>query len=235
MRFFVIACTFALLTASCAKSTFSYGEGMCNYVGKYDPKKISEAELQNTLDLLIFSPYPETRCTAWELDEIEELDLNALEEECNTKLTQFETLSFPNTENIVRLKESRIRELNERCALKMLTIIAYDNPDTLMSFATNDPQVNLFRNGLIKGGDTLVEAWREVVRIQKSRNARPERIQAEFEEQFNSPEKLEYAQLAVMMFGWWNHANHIIYTTPTEYYAGQFELLFSKVEEDCDF
>ncbi len=223
------------MSVSCAKSTFMYSDEMCSYTGKYNPKKISEEEIQNTLDKLIFPSYIETNSTAWELEDVDELDLDALKEECATKLNDLETLEFATTENLVRLKESRIRELNETCNVKMLTIIAYENPDTLMSFETEDEQVNLFRNGLIKGGDTLIEAWQEVVRIKKSKNAYPERIQAEFEEQFNSPQKLQYARLTVMMFGWWNHVNHLIYHTPSEYYSGQFDQLFSKMEQECDF
>jgi hypothetical protein len=38
----------------------------------------------------------------------------------------------------------------------------------------------------------------------------PEIAKKEFEEQFNSPEKFQYAQVEVMGFGWWNCANALI-------------------------
>jgi len=235
MKLFLFVCSITLLIASCAKSTFTYSEGMCSYSGKYNPKTISEEQLQNTLDHLIFPSYIETNATAWELDDVDDLDLEALKEECSTRLNRLETLEFANTENMVRLKESRIRELNEACYVKSLTILGYENPDTLMGFETTDENINFIRNGLIAGGDSLVEVWKEVVRIQKLNNGYPERIQQEFEAQFNSPEKLEYARLTVMMFGWWNNVNHDIYHTPDEYYSGQFNELFSKVDEECDY
>lgn len=235
MKLLAIAIILVTTAASCSKSTFIYDEGMCSYTGKYSPKKITQNEIQNTLDQLIRPSYIEAKSTAWELEDVAKLDLEALKAECTTRLSELQTLSFPDTENIVRLKESRIQELNETCEAKILTIIAYESPDTLMSFETEDEQINLFRTGLINGGDDLITAWREVVRIQKSRNGYPERIQAEFEEQFKSPEKMEYARLTVMMFGWWNHVNHLIYHTPEEYVIGQFESLFSKIEADCDY
>ena len=235
MKFFSAACIFTFLVTSCAKSTFTYSEGMCNYIGSYNPKKVSEVQLQNTLNKLIFPASIETNWTAWELGDIEELSLVALEAECSTRMNELEVLSFPDEESITLLKESRIREFQEACETKMLTIIGYKNPDTLLSFPTSDEMINFYREGLVAGGDSLISVWKELVRIQKLNNAYPERIQAEFDEQYSSPLRLEYARLTVMMFGWWNSVNHVIYHTPEELYYGQFGKFFSKIEEDCDF
>ena len=107
MKFFSAACIFTFLVTSCAKSTFTYSEGMCNYIGSYNPKKVSEVQLQNTLNKLIFPASMETNWTAWELGDIEELSLVALEAECSTRMNELEVLSFPDEESITLLKESR--------------------------------------------------------------------------------------------------------------------------------
>jgi hypothetical protein len=220
---------------SFAQNTFEFAEGMCEYTGTFDPAKHTKIELQNTFDLLYFSPYISTNSTAWKLEKIRELDLEALEAECAERINQLETLDFVDTEFWLQAKENRKRELTETCHVQALTIIAYENPDTLMSFETDDPKVNFFRKGLIEGGDALIDAWIEVNRIQKSNNGSPENIQREFDQQYKSPLKMEYARLRVMMFGWWNHVNHLIYHDPQENYYDEFEKLFIEVKTKCEW
>ena len=130
-------------------------------------------------------------------------------------------------------RQNRIKEISETCNLKALTIIAYDNPDTLMAFIKTDSLTTFFRDALISGGDKLLEAWKVLNEIQKSKNGFPENVQRKFETQFNSAQKMDYARLAVMQFGWWNHTNHLIYHDPRTAYWQEFEKLFFKLESDC--
>ena len=212
---------------------FEFAEGMCEYVGDYNYEKYSQIEIQNTFDYLYFSPYINAPSTAWKLEDISKLSIDSLKSECKYRLDQLDSLDFINSDFWELARQNRIKEISETCNLKALTIIAYENPDTLMSFVQTDSLTTLFRNALIWGGDQLIEAWEKLNEIQKSMNGFPENVQSKFEAQYNSSLKMEYARLAVIQFGWWNHANHLIYHDPQTDYWNEFEKLFINLESEC--
>lgn len=216
------------------EESFEFAEGMCTYIGSYDSEKYSELELQNTFDHLFFSPYISAPSTAWDLDEVQTLSVETLVTECEMRLQQLNSIAIVDSKFWENVRQNRIREITETCKLKALTILAYENPDTLMSFETTDSLSTYFRNALIIGGDQLVDAWIKLNEIQKAKNSAPQNIQRKFNGQYNSPLKMDYAQLSIIQFGWWNHANHVIYHDPQEGYFSQFEKLFISIETTCD-
>ena len=56
----------------------------------------------------------------------------------------------------------------------------------------------------------MFEAWLALHEIKKSKNNNPEKLERKFLEQMNSLERMEYARLELMKFGWWNCANQTV-------------------------
>jgi hypothetical protein len=215
------------------KEKFEFDEGMCQYVGIFDSEKYTKVQLQNTLDYLYFSSYISTPTTAWKLEDIPKLNLDSLISECHQRINKLQSVEIVDSDFWKIVRQNRIREITETCQLKKITIIAYSQPDTLLSFRTSDSLTILFRDALINGGKKLIDAWIVLNEIQKAKNGFPENVQRKFDEEFKSPFKSEYARLAVIQFGWWNHANHLIYHNPQADYWSEYEKLFIKLDNEC--
>lgn len=213
---------------------FEFEDGLCAYVGTYSTQKYTQTELQNTFDHIVYSTYIHTESTAWKLQDIPKLSIAELEAECNSRLAQLDTLDIVDTEFWENARKMRIREISETCELKALTIIAYTRPDTLLTFSQKDSLSSFYRDALINGGDQLLEAWKVLNETKKIHNGSPEKLQAKFDTQFNSAQKMAYAQLEVMQFGWWNTANSLIYRDQTEDLWNEFEKLFIRFKSVCD-
>ena len=222
-------------TSFAQREKFEFSEGLCAYTGLFPADQYTALELQNTFENLCFSILSVTTpSTAWNFAEIEKLDVVALEAECSAVLTKYEQLDIVNSAFWEEARANRIREITETCALKKLTIIAYQYPDTLNSFDKSDSLTDYYRAALIAGGDDLLAAWQTLNEMQKARNGNPQRLQNIYDQRYNSPLKLEYARLEVMMFGWWNHANHLIYHDEQNDYWTAFEKLFIKLDSECE-
>ena len=79
-------------------------------------------------------------------------------------------------------------------------------------------------------------AWREVNEESRTKNADPERLKRIFESQMRSPDRMRYALLEVMTFGWSNCANELIeYVVHDETPPEEYKKLFTKVRTiKCD-
>ena len=233
LLFFLL--TFLVQTSYAQREKFEFAEGLCFYTGVYSADKYTALELQNTYEYLCFAMWNiTTPSTAWNFAEMEKLDAVALEAECSAVLTKYEQLDIVNSDVWEQARANRIRAISESCALQKLTIIAYQYPDTLNSFGKSDSLTAYYRAALIAGGDDLLAAWQTLNEMQKARNGNPQRLQNIFDQRNNSPLKLEYARLEVMMFGWWNHANHLIFHDEHSDYWPSFEKLFIKLDRECE-
>ncbi len=181
------------------------------------------------------APSIETRATAWTLDKIKELSVDKLKIECAERLKELNTLVFINNEFWTRQKLNRIKEIESTCRLREITILAYSNPDTLMTYDLVDSTCIYFRDALIAGGQQMIDAWINLNEIKKSKNGNPEKVQRKFNEKYNSQQRIEFAKLELMQFGWWNNANHLIYHYENSLKNNdEFEKLFIEFECDCD-
>ena len=233
LLFFLL--TFLVQTSYAQREKFEFAEGLCFYTGVYSADQYTALELQNTFENLCFS-FSETNTpfAAWEIAEIDKLDVLAKDAECKALITKYEQLDIVNAAVWEQARANRIRAISESCALQKLTIIAYQYPDTLNSFVTADSLTAYYRAALIAGGDDLLAAWQTLNEMQKARNGNPQRMQNIYEQRYNSPLKLEYARLEVMLFGWWNHANHLIFHDEHSDYWPAFEKLFIKLDSECE-
>jgi len=234
-RFFLFTFILFGVNAYPQSSVFNYWTELCDCSAKFDSTKITREQLQNTFDYLWWAPLIDSDATAWTLDQIDDLSMDELQKECAERINKLQTLDFVDDEFWNRLKNERITYYNSTCRLREYTILAYSNPDTLLSYDLVDSTCIYYRDALIAGGQKMIEAWIKLNELQKRINGDPDNLQRKFDEKFNASNKLEFARLEIMKFGWWNSANHRIPHINTSYnFAEEFERLLTGIECECD-
>jgi hypothetical protein len=104
-----------------------------------------------------------------------------------------------------------------------------------MSYSLVDSTCIFYRDALISGGQKMLDAWVVLNENLKKKNGDPEKLQRKFDEQFNSVNRLDYARLELMSFGWWSSANRLIFhIMDSGEFEAEFKKLFIKVKCECD-
>lgn len=235
MKTLVIAMLFALA----ALSTFAqrhavlrWEDEMCEYSGTYDPKLHTAARLRNTLKLSMPGNYLlETNTTAWSYGDIAKLDVAALDAEYKRKLAELNALDVVNVPYWQEFKARKIREFEDVYRFERTSMLGYADPSKLLDYTSAPDCATRYARPLIAGGDQLLAAWLSVNVESRKNNADPDRLKRIFEQQLRSPDKMKFALIEVMNFGWSNCANALIerieYDGTPE---AEFKKLFKKVK-----
>jgi hypothetical protein len=110
----------------------------------------------------------------------------------------------PYWRNIKRLREL---ELAESYALEHATLEGYFHPDSWLSNAYYAHCAEYATALASTDSAVVIPAWRKLVDAEKVNNGIPESLEAAFTAQLASPERMRYAKVALMTFGWSNCAN----------------------------
>lgn len=220
--------------ASAQKARFTYETDLCLCNAIFDSTKYSRIQLQNTLDLLYNAPYIHTDAVNLRPQENSLQNIGKLSLECEKRLHDLNTLDFIRNPFWEQVRINRILEIENTCKLRRITLLAWINPDTLLSYPTVDSNCIFYRDALIAGGEEMLKAWAILNEKMKVKNGDPERLQKQYEEKLASEDRFRYAREEIMAYGWWNAANHLIYHMQTENLYDEFEKLFLKVKCDCD-
>jgi len=216
-------------------ASYHYWTDLCDCRGSFDSTIYSREELLNTFDYLWRAPVLQADATAWTLEEMAALSVADVQEECGERIADLKTRIFVDDPFWTGLRAEQIRYYEASCYLRKLTIIAYENPDTLLQYKLVDSTCIYYRDALIAGGQDLLDAWAKLTESKKSTNADPSKLDREYWQMYNSGHRLDYALMEVMAFGWWNNANHLLpHIDPNYYYELEFERLFTDVECICD-
>lgn len=216
---------------------FVWDSLMCRYESVYDAKKYTEQQLKSTVRLFSVGEFRiNTDATAWKFEEIGNLSVDALDAEYTRKMDDIKRLDIVKTPYFEALRQKQIRELEQSYRTKRATIEAYGNPKVLTDFKNADVCVQKYAKPLINGGDDLLKIWLTVNEDSRSRNSSPERLKKIFDEQMSSPDRLKFARVEVMSFGWWNCANEFIeYVQNDETAEKEFKKLFRQTRTiECD-
>ena len=190
--------------------TFRWGTEACEFSGTYDSRKYSQTQLENTVRLMRPEFGLHHNATVWKFEEIDGLDIAALDrayEKAVSELKLLKIVASPFWENI---RQKKIREIEQVYRLSRATMLGYADPAKLREYAGAPSCKTRFAEPLIAGGDRLLAAWRVVSEDSRKKNADPGRLRRIFDEQMASPDRLKFALVEVMTFGWWNCANEFI-------------------------
>ncbi|MBX3243809.1 MAG: hypothetical protein KF685_05075 [Acidobacteria bacterium] len=218
--------------------TFVWQTDMCEMTGQYDPLKYTEEQLKNTLEL--FSPDEislSARATVWNYAEIEKLDVAKLDSDYKQMRERIATMPIVNSPYWENARKAKLRELDQVYELSRVTMKAYTEPAALRQYSRSASCKSDYAEPIIAGGDKLIAAWRKVNEASQAKNAYPERLKARFESQLASPEKLQFAIVETMAFGWWNCANQDVdydEDASSGKHSEAFDKLFSNVKSVCD-
>ncbi len=229
----LIALFIVSIQVSAQNTKFKYSEGMCDFEGQFDPTKVTREQLQNTVDYLWQHTYISTNMTANSYLKPSALSVRALRIECKDKLDELNTLKFVDDPFWNQLKEEIKTFYASTCLLGEFTIVAYSNPDTLMQYPLEDSTCIYYRDVLIKGGQTMIDAWVKYRNDWFDKNGASEEQRKAFDEEMNSPEREYLARIDLMSYGWWNSANHTLPHVESYDFHIEFGRLLKSVKQDC--
>ncbi len=238
----VAAAVLAFSAAAVVGQTAAYRfqDVLCEYEGTYNTKKYTARQIDDTRKLLFSDDLRLStfRATVWEYKDIAAIDITAFDNEYKAVKARIEALEVIKTPFITAFKNERLRELEQVYKLGRTTMQAYTEPAVLSQFSFAEKCVKEYAGPIAAGGESLVAAWRKVNLASQAKNGNPTRLQQRFDEQNASPDRLKFALVETMAFGWWNCANaEIAYarTDNSEQMIKEFAKLFVKFRTvSCD-
>ena len=242
MKYFaLLVLTLLFVPALFAQSkVFKWNDEMCEYEGTYDSKKYTLNQIRNTQRLLSCEGFrlSTTNATVWNYADIHKLDIAAVDAEYNDIIDELEHLEYVSTPYTNSVRDAKLKEARELYRLVRTTMAAYSQPKILRDYPGAEACRITYGEPIIAGGDKLVAIWRKVNLDSQSRNGDPQRLQERWEEQNASPDRLKFALVETMSFGWWNCANDLIPRSDvgtTDRAAREFRKLFIRVKTlQCD-
>lgn len=218
--------------------TFKWTSELCEMTGTYDSKKHTEKQLRDTLKLIgPEAPRIDFDATVWKYEDIAKLDLAVLDREYEQKsktVRELDIVKLPYWEN---LRQATLKELRQVYELSRTTAQAYTRPATIRDYPRAERCKLKYADAIAAGGEDLVAAWRDVNLASQKVNGSPQRLQERFDRENASPDRLKFAIVETMAFGWWNCANAEI-ERPESASDGsadkEFRKLFRRVKEVCD-
>jgi hypothetical protein len=211
---------------------------LCEYTGTYDARRYSEAQLRDTLQMLQPGAFDlPSSGTVWKHEDIAGLDVGVLDRQHEEVVGRLGRLDLAQGPVWKKLRDELLAELAGVHRLTRVTWQAYLRPVVLRDYPGADACKAAWAEPLIAGGEVLAEAWRRVNEESRKNNADPDRLRRVFEEQNASPDRLKFAQVEVMAFGWWNCANALLDRQggPTPELERAFKDLFLRIDsESCD-
>ena len=219
---------------------FKWNDEVCEYEGTYDLKKYTLNQIRNTQRLLSYDGFrlSSTNATVWNYEEIAKLDIAAVDREYKDIVDELEHLEYVSTPYTDSVRNAKLNEARELYRLVRTTMTAYTDPAVLREYPGAEACRISYGEPIIAGGDKLIAAWRKVNLGSQSRNDDPQRLQKRWEEQNASPDRLKFALVETMSFGWWNCANDLIPRSDvniSDRAAREFKRLFIRVKTlQCD-
>ena len=230
----------AAFSTSAQNRTFKWSDELCEFEGTYDSKKYNEVKLRNTLKLLSHDGFrlDSTAATVWKFDEIAKLDAAKVESQYKDIVDELEHLEYVSTPYTNEIKRQKLVEVRQLYQLVRTTMAAYTDPTVIRNYKDAEACKLNFGDPIIAGGDRLSAAWRKVNLKSQSVNADPVGLQKRFDEQNASPDRLKFALVETMSFGWWNCANAEIKRSDvsmSDRPTREFKKLFIRVKTlQCD-
>ena len=214
-----------------------WSDALCEYQGTYNSRKYTAAQLRGTLRLFWPGEFSlSTNTSVFSPEDIPKLNISALDQEYKTLSAALKGLNIVKTTYWENQRQMKLREIEQVYVLSRISMQAYKDPVFLNKYAGAESCKLTYASPLIAGGEPLLTVWRQVNAASRSKNGDPESVRRKFEEQYKSPDRMKFALVEVLTFGWWNCANE--YIKYVEYDGSQeqeFEKLFVRVKKiHCD-
>ena len=216
---------------------FRWGNETCLFESVYDAKKYTAAQLNDTRKLFLLDFFPNTiDPTPTKYEQIKELRVETLDAEYAARTNTLKRLNIIKTAYWEALRQEHLKELEQVYQLSKASILGYESPARLKDVKFAGACIEKYAEPLIKGGDDLLAAWRTRHESGLKHHGNPDILQKEFDEHLASPQRMRYARIDVMTYGWWNCVNNLIdRESDHDRSAKEFKKLFSKTKTvECD-
>lgn len=236
----VLVCFALLLTLPAAAQTrkHRWTSGLCDFVGTYDSRRFTARQIRDTVRLALPGEFElnKTNVTVFRFEDIESLDVAALDAEYRVLRAEVAALQIVNVPFWRKLRREKLAEIDRVYQLSRASILSYKQPERLRDVTFAGSCVAEFAEPLIDGGDALLAAWLRVNLDSRARNSDPERLRREYETQSASPNRMRHARVEVTTFGWWNCANEFARPDGREPETTEANVrkLFRSVSTECD-
>ncbi len=220
-----------------AVQTFTWQDDACENTGTFAAGAYTQRQLRDTYQLVIGFPLT-TTVVPFQLNHYNDAffteaarHLTHEHDSLVALLRGLQIVASPYWRNIKHLREL---ELAEAYALSHATLEGYFHPASWLSNAYYASCAEYATALASTDSAVVVSAWRKLVDAQKKNNGSPGRLEADFKAQLASPERMRYAKVDLMTFGWGNCANNQRkYSDLTDKYplSDKFSKLFTHVEQ----
>jgi len=215
--------------------SFEWQSDMCFNKGYYLSSKYTEKEIKDTHDLWmkavqLFS----TNTTAFRPESIDQLDTLKLIKEYNeiaNFLNNCKPVDTPFWNDLVA-SEKKVKE--KEFYLEKLKMQAYENPSVLLVNKYSKPDCDKYLNALTSDDEQLLlDTWMQWAK-EKAIKDNNSMLIGRTEENYQSPQRLIYARIDLITFGWWNCMNQYIDRADYTKLQNEFDKMFIRVERDCE-
>jgi hypothetical protein len=220
-----------------AVQTFTWQDDVCENTGTFPAGAYTQRQLRDTYQLVIGFQLT-TRVVPFQLNHYNDAFFSEATQQLThehdslvARLRGLQVVPTPYWQKIKRLREL---ELAEEYALDHAMLEGYFHPASWLSNAYYAHCAEYATALASTDSAVVIPAWRKLVDEQKVNNGIPERLEADFTAQLASPERMRYAKVALMTFGWGNCANaqrKYSYVTDNYPLPDQFTKLFTHVEQ----
>lgn len=220
--------------------TFTWEGEICRNVGWYEAGAYTEKQLRDTY-ALVSSLGMMTSTTAFTIEDYTDAHFakaaRDLQQEYDSLANALRRAEVVPTAFWQNIKKLRTRQLEERFQLNKYALEAYRNPSVLR----RNPYYYHCQEyaDALASADTVavMQAWKKLTEAQKLKNGVPEMLQERFEQEYASAERMNYAKLQLMTFGWYNCANQQLkYNDLSDHYPldQNYDKLFKRMKSECD-
>ena len=189
-------------------ATLGWEDEACKSEIQYDPTKIDEESLRNTVNLL-FSGRGISAPGLPNVSRPEQLALvnpRDYQEACARAVRQMNALHFIDLPGIEVYREAKVEQMNDECGFGVaLSQAAMGNPTALNAYQPAAAQCSRYVEAL-EGKTDIRALWREIVTTQCATNAKPEACKAWDLADEGKSDGVERIRLRVLTFGWQNCA-----------------------------
>lgn len=206
---------------------------LCSYQGEYNATKITEEELNNTFNLWFQGGYRglEADATVFEPADIKKLSIDTLTKEYNERMSKLKAMKIVKDPFWEKLKQASIQELEEEYELKKITIEAHSNPSVLLKNKYTKYCEKYAKVLASNKPEELLKAWKK---MSEEDTANYASSMERYHQKYNSKDRLLYAKIELMTFGWWNCANNYIHHVEIDgKYETAFADLFKNIKSEC--
>ena len=216
---------------------FKWQNDMCEVTGYFLSDQQDSIQLRNILEILNKLNYAfMSKVNVFRPQDIKNIDINELTKEYQDILNYVESHPVIDDTFWKEWIETEKKNLKMRYDLTKMKGEAFKSPSVLLNnkYIEKDSKCNKYASALNADEETLYKVWEEWVHETKVNNGDPESYVQRFHNEFNSDDRLAYAYINLINFGWWNCVNQYINYPDNELLNKEFEKLFIRTEYECE-